>query len=154
MLEKKQLAPDFRTPDESDNVIKLSDFRNNNNVVLYFYPKDDTPGCTIEARQFTGIAGEFSDLDTVIIGVSKDSCESHRGFIKKYGLNIKLLADTTGELCESYGVWREKEKNGEKKMGIVRSTFIINKDGVLEDVMYGVNADGHADAILEKIKQL
>ncbi len=154
MLEKKQLAPEFKAPDQDNNVINLMDFRNNSNVVLYFYPKDDTTGCTIEARQFTGFASEFSDLDTVIIGVSKDSCESHQAFIDKYGLNVKLLADTTGELCESYGVWQEKEKNGEKKMGIVRSTFIINKDGVLEEVMYGVNADGHAQAVLEKIKQI
>jgi len=122
--------------------------------VLYFYPRDDTPGCTIEARQFTALASEFSDLDTIILGVSKDSCESHQAFIDKYGLNVKLLADTAGELCDSYGVWQEKEKNGEKKMGIVRSTFIINKQGILEDVIYGVTADGHAQEVLEKIKQL
>jgi len=83
-----------------------------------------------------------------------DSCESHQAFIDKYGLNVKLLADTSGELCHSYGVWQEKEKNGEKKMGIVRSTFIINKDGVLHDVIYAVNADGHALEILEKIRQM
>ncbi len=154
MLEKKQLAPEFRIADEGNNIINLAEYRNNRIVVLYFYPKDDTPGCTIEARQFTEFAHEFSALDTVIIGVSKDSCESHRAFIEKYGLNLKLLADTTGELCESYGVWQEKEKNGVKKMGIVRSTFIINKEGVLEDVMYGVNADGHAREILEMIKKL
>ena len=96
----------------------------------------------------------FSELDTVVIGVSKDSCTSHRDFIDKYGLGVSLLADTTGELCERYGVWQEKEKNGVKKMGIVRSTFIIDREGVLQDVMIGVNADGHAREILEKIKQL
>lgn len=154
MLEKKQLAPEFKALDQSDNMVNLADFSNNSNVVLYFYPKDDTPGCTMEARQFTALATEFSELDTVVIGVSKDTCESHRAFIDKYDLNVKLLADTTGELCKSYGVWQEKEKNGEKKMGIVRSTFVINKDGVLEEVMYGVNADGHAQEILEKIKQI
>ena len=154
MLEKNQLAPEFRAPDQDNNMINLSQFSNNKNVVLYFYPKDDTTGCTIEARQFTEFTGQFAELDTVIIGVSKDSCESHQAFIDKYGLNVKLLADTSGELCHSYGVWQEKEKNGEKKMGIVRSTFIINKDGVLHDVMYGVNADGHALEILEKIRQM
>jgi len=154
VLDKNQLAPDFRALDQNNKVINLSDYRNNKNVVLYFYPKDDTPGCTIEARQFTEFAGQFSELETVIIGVSKDSCESHQAFIDKYGLNVILLADTTGQLCESYAVWQEKEKNGEKKMGIVRSTFIINKDGVLQDVMYAVNADGHAREILEKIKQI
>ena len=154
VLEKNQLAPGFRAQDQDQNIINLEDFRQDKNVVLYFYPKDDTPGCTIEARQFTALASEFSALDTVIIGVSKDDCDSHSAFIDKYGLDVKLLADTGGELCERYGVWQEKEKNGEKKMGIVRSTFIINKEGVLEDVIYGVNADGHAQDILEKIKQL
>lgn len=154
MLEKNQLAPDFEAPDEGENVIKLSDYRGDRHVVLYFYPKDDTSGCTLEARQFTELGEAFADLDTVVIGVSKDSCDSHRDFIVKYGLGIKLLADTTGELCDSYGVWQEKEKNGVKKMGIVRSTFIIGKDGVLKDVMVGVNADGHAREVLTKIKQL
>jgi len=154
VLDKNQLAPDFAAPDQNNKVKNLSEYRNYKNVVLYFYPKDDTTGCTIEARQFTELADEFSNLDTVIIGVSKDSCESHQAFIDKYGLNVKLLADTTGELCESYGVWQEKEKNGEKKMGIVRSSFIINKDGVLQDVMYAVKADGHAREILEKIRQI
>ena len=154
MLEKNQLAPDFTAPDQNNKVINLSEYRNNKNVVLYFYPKDDTSGCTLEARQFTEFADRFSELDTVIIGVSKDTCESHQAFIDKYGLNVILLADTTGQICESYGVWLEKEKNGEKKMGIVRSTFIIDKDGVLQDAMYAVNADGHAGEILEKIKQI
>ena len=154
MLEKNQLEPEFSDPDQDGNVIKLSQFGNTKNVVLYFYPKDDTTGCTIEARQFTELAAAFTALDTVVIGVSKDSCKSHQAFIDKYGLNVKLLADTSGELCLSYGVWQEKEKNGEKKMGIVRSTFIINRDGALHDVMYGVNADGHALEILEKIRQM
>jgi peroxiredoxin len=154
MLEKNQLAPDFAAPDQNNKIINLSEFRNKNNVVLYFYPKDDTSGCTLEARQFTELADRFSALETVIIGVSKDSCDSHRAFIDKYGLNVMLLADTGGKICESYGVWQEKEKNGEKKMGIVRSTFIINKDGVLLDVMYAVNADGHAREILEKIRHI
>lgn len=154
MLEKNQLAPGFRAADQRGNVISLSDYRNINNVVLYFYPKDDTSGCTLEARQFTTLASGFSDLDTIVLGVSKDSCESHQAFIDKYDLNVKLLADTSGELCQSYGVWQEKEKHGEKKMGIVRSTFIINKQGVVEEAMYGVTADGHAQEVLEMINQL
>ena len=96
----------------------------------------------------------FALLDTVILGVSKDSCDSHRDFIQKYGLNLQLLADTSGELCEAYGVWQEKEKAGVKKLGIVRSTFIIDKQGKLAAVEYGVTADGHAQAILNKIKAL
>lgn len=154
MLQARQPAPDFSLPDQDGNTVQLSDFRNNNHVVLYFYPKDDTPGCTIEAQQFTALAARFAELGTVVLGVSKDSCESHQAFIDKYGLNVKLLADTGGELCDRYGVWQEKEKNGEKKMGIVRSTFIINKSGQLEDAIYGVSADGHAQEILDKIRQI
>jgi len=154
MLQAKQVAPGFSVPDQDGHTVTLSDYANKNNVVLYFYPKDDTPGCTIEAREFTGLAAEFAKLGTVVLGVSKDSCESHQAFVGKYGLDIKLLADTGGELCNAYGVWQEKEKNGEKKMGIVRSTFIINKEGLLEDAIYGVGAEGHAQAILDRIRQI
>ena len=90
----------------------------------------------------------------MVLGVSKDSCESHQAFIDKFGLQVELLADTTGELCDTYGVWQEKEKKGVKKMGIVRSTFVINKEGELVDAMYSVSADGHAQEILEKVKEL
>ena len=154
MLAKNQPAPEFTAPDQDGNAVNLSAIENVRNIVLYFYPRDDTTGCTIEARQFTALASEFSALDTLILGVSRDSCDSHRAFIEKYGLNVKLLADTSGEMCENYGVWQEKEKNGEKKMGIVRSTFIINSQGMLDDVMYAVSADGHAQEILDRIKQL
>jgi len=154
MLEKNQVAPEFCVPNQDNEPVKLSDYKGSRNVVLYFYPKDDTPGCTVEANQFTGLAGEFAELETVVIGVSKDSCSSHQAFIDKYGLRVDLLADTSGELCERYGVWQEKEKNGVKKMGIVRSTFLVNKEGVLEEVLYGVAADGHAGEILGKIRSL
>ena len=153
MLKNKQPAPSFSSPNQDNKVVSLSDFKGKKQVVLYFYPKDDTPGCTIEANDFTKLAKDFADLDTVVVGVSKDSCESHQAFIKKYGLNVELLSDTSGELCESYGVWQEKEKQGVKKMGIVRSTFIINKDGLVQEAMYGVSADGHAQQVLDKIKQ-
>ena len=154
MLEKNQQAPLFRSINQNNQLVILSDFAGKKNVVLYFYPKDDTPGCTIEANDFTKLAEEFSKCDTVVIGVSKDSCESHVDFIKKYGLKVDLLADTDGELCESYGVWREREKNGVKSMAILRSTFIINKEGILADVAYGVTHEGHAQEVLEKVKSL
>ncbi|NWG87644.1 MAG: peroxiredoxin [Hydrogenophilaceae bacterium] len=154
MLSKNQDAPGFACADQDGQTIDLATFKGKKNVVLYFYPKDDTPGCTIEANQFTALIQEFDKLDTVVFGVSKDSCESHRAFIGKFGLKVGLLADTTGELCERYGVWQLKEKNGEKKPGIVRSTFIIDKAGRLADVEYNVTADGHAQAVLEKIKRL
>lgn len=154
MLEKNQSAPAFSTPNQNDETVSLSDFAGNKNVVLYFYPKDDTSGCTLEANQFTALASEFAAANTVVLGVSKDSCESHQAFIGKYGLGVDLLSDESGELCEAYGVWQEKEKNGERKMGIVRSTFLIDMEGKLADVIYGVTADGHAQEMLEKIRAL
>jgi len=154
MLNKSQPAPDFAVPDANGNKITLADFKGKKNVVLYFYPKDDTPGCTIEANQFTALADEFARADTVVFGVSKDSCDSHRQFIDKYQLRVALLADTNGQLCNDYGVWQEKEKDGVKRMGIVRSTFVIDKQGRLAEAIYGVNPDGHADGMLEVVRQL
>jgi peroxiredoxin len=154
MLQVQQPAALFSSKNQNNDTVNLADFKDKKNVVLYFYPKDDTPGCTIEANDFTRLAGEFAKLDTVVIGVSKDSCSSHTDFIKKYDLKVDLLADTEGELCESYGVWREREKNGVKSMAVLRSTFIIDKQGNLADVIYGVNHEGHAQEILEKIKAL
>ena len=154
MLKAQQTAPNFTSVNENNESISLADFKDRKNIVLYFYPKDDTTGCTIEANQFTVLANEFDALDTVVIGVSKDDCASHQAFIEKFGLKVMLLADTSGDICEAYGVWQEKEKNGVKKMGIVRSTFIINKQGNIIDEEYGVNAEGHAQAVLEKLKQI
>ncbi len=154
MLENQQKAPLFSSSNQLNQLVNLSDYADKKNVVLYFYPKDDTPGCTIEANDFTSLAEEFGKYDTVVIGVSKDSCESHIDFINKFGLKIDLLADTSGELCESYGVWREREKNGVKSMAILRSTFIIDKKGTLVDVAYGVTPDGHAQEVLDKVKSL
>ena len=154
MLKANQSAPDFTAANQDNKAVSLADYKGKMNVVLYFYPKDDTPGCTIEANQFTALAGEYAKHDTVVMGVSKDSCDSHRAFIAKYGLNVQLLSDTSGELCNRYGVWQEKEKNGEKKMGIVRSTFIIDKNGTIQEALYGVAAEGHAQDILKKIQAL
>ena len=154
MLQTGQKAPDFTSVDQNNQSVSLSDYLGSKNVILYFYPKDDTPGCTIEANDFTRLADEFSQLDTVVIGVSKDNCDSHMAFIDKYGLKVELLADTSGEVCEAYDVWREKEKNSVKKMGIVRSTFVIDKNGNLAAAQYGVDPNGHAEAILELVKQL
>lgn len=154
LTKKNQPAPDFSAPNQDEKIISLSDFRGKQNVVLYFYPKDDTPGCTIEAKEFTQLAEEFAKYNTVIIGVSKDPCDMHRAFIAKHGLKVNLLADTDGTLCERYGVWQEKEKGGVKKWGIVRSTFIIDKNGTIVDAEYGVNPEGHAQQVLEKVKSL
>jgi len=154
MLEPHQAAPDFSSPNQHDQRVSLAGFRGRKHVVLFFYPKDDTPGCTIEANQFTALAREFAKLDAVVIGVSRDSCASHQAFIDKYGLKVDLLADTDGALCNQYGVWQEKEKNGEKKWGIVRSTFVIDKQGTLQVAQYGVAPDGHAQAMLDAVRRL
>ena len=154
MLERGQIAPVFTVPNQANTLVSLVDFKGEQNVVLYFYPKDDTPGCTIEANQFTALADAFAEQETIVIGVSKDSCDSHSRFIDKYDLHVMLLSDEDGSLSEAYGVWQEKEKSGEKTMGIVRSTFIIDKQGVLAEVEYGVNPDGHAQVVLDKVRAL
>ncbi|MBF0266461.1 MAG: peroxiredoxin [Gammaproteobacteria bacterium] len=154
MLELNQDAPQFSLLNEDNQTITLNDYKGSKNIILYFYPKDDTSGCTLEASQFTSLIDEFIAQNTIVIGVSKDNCTSHKSFINKYNLKVMLLADTSGELCNAYGVWQEKEKNGIKKMGIVRSTFIINKSGKLVSVEYGVMADGHAQMVLDKVKSL
>ena len=154
MLKQGDIAPQFSTPNQNNETVNLSDYAGHRNVVLYFYPKDDTPGCTIEANDFTAYATEFNDADTIILGVSKDDCDSHKAFINKFSLTINLLADTDGTLCEAYDTWQLKTKNDVSKMGIVRSTFIIDKTGVIQYAEYGVNPDSHAKAMLEKVKAL
>lgn len=154
MLKKHQVAPAFSAKNQLDQWVNLTDYQNKKNVVLYFYPKDDTPGCTIEANQFTELVNEFAKVETVIMGVSKDSCASHQAFIDKYHLKIDLLADTDGKLCEDYGVWQEREKNGVKSMAILRSTFIIDKAGNLVEAMYAVSPEGHAQDVLSQVQNL
>jgi len=146
-------APDFTLPDADMELVKLSKHKGKN-VVLYFYPKDDTPSCTLEAIEFSDLAEEFADFDTEILGVSRDDCISHADFRDKHGLAIQLLSDVEGKVCEKYGVWREKEKDGVRKMGIVRSTFVIDKSGTIRHAFYGINAKGHASEILNIIKEL
>ena len=153
MLQKGDLAPGFTVADADMESLSLSDYKGKN-VVLYFYPKDDTPGCTIEAIDFSDMEDDFSRLNAVVIGVSRDDCLSHAAFRDKHGLSVKLAADTEGEVCNLYGVWQEKEKDGVKRMGIVRSTFIIDRDGVIRHAMYNVNAKGHAAEVLGLLKEM
>jgi peroxiredoxin Q/BCP len=153
MLQPGSAAPDFSLPDADMEMFKLSKLRGKT-VVLYFYPKDDTPGCTIEAIEFSDLEEEFLKHNSVILGVSKDDCGSHAAFRDKHGLAVNLLADVDGKVCEKYGVWQEKEKDGVSKMGIVRSTFVIDSEGTLRQAQYGVVAKGHAAEILNLIKTL
>ena len=154
MLDTGQDAPEFTALNQDDEQVSLAQFRGDKNVVLYFYPKDDSPGCTTEANEFTGLIDKFSAADTVILGVSKDSCEKHRKFIAKHGLRVELLADTEGSLCELYGTWGKRKFMGREYMGIGRSTFVIDKSGKLAHVDYKVKAKGHAQAILEIVQGL
>ena len=153
MLTAGQPAPDFSIPNSEMKMINLADFRGWN-VVLYFYPKDDTTGCTIEAIEFTDLMDDFAAHDAVVVGVSRDNCVSHAAFRDKHGISVELLADVEGELCEKYGVWQERESHGEKKMGILRSTFVIDKQGKLAHALYDVKPKGHAQAVLGLIEEL
>lgn len=154
MLHAGQPAPGFELPDADMEMVSLDHFRNKQNVILYFYPKDDTPGCTLEAIDFSDLADEFAGRDAVILGVSMDDCLSHGSFRDKHGLMVRLLADADGEVCQRYKVVQHKEIEGKKKVGIVRSTFVIDKQGVLRHALYGVNAKGHAAEVLNLIKEL
>lgn len=153
MLQLGSVAPDFSLPDSDMETHKLSKFRGKT-VVLYFYPRDDTPGCTLEAIEFSDLEPEFTRQNALIIGISKDDCMSHAAFRDKHGLAINLLSDQDGKVCEKYKVWQEKEKDGVRKMGIVRSTFVIDAEGVLQHMQYGVTAKGHAAEILKLVKTL
>ncbi len=153
MIAPGDRAPDFELPTADMEMLTSEDLAGKP-YVMYFYPKDDTPGCTMEAQEFSDLSEEFSALDCSIIGVSKDTCVSHAAFRDKYGLTVQLIADVEGQVCEAYGVWQEKEKNGEKRMGIVRSTFVIDATGSVRHAIYDVKPHGHADAVLDLVKNL
>ncbi len=158
-IKEQQPAPDFTLPAVgSDDVVKngrvqLSALRNHV-VVLYFYPRDDTPGCTAEACSFRDANRELQKRGIVVLGVSADSVESHQKFADKYGLPYPLLADTDTTVSQLYGVWKEKNYAGKKYMGINRETFLIDKDGVVRKVWSKVNAAEHAQEVLEAIESL
>lgn len=146
-------APDFALKNERGEVISLSDYSNKKNVILYFYPKDMTPGCTTEACDFAAAYEDFSDLDAVILGVSPDSEERHIKFIDKHGLPFSLLVDEQHEVAEKYGVWQLKKNFGKEYMGIVRSTFLINKTGIVQQEWRNVRVKDHVSAVAEVLRQ-
>jgi len=152
MLKEGEAAPEFDLPDSDMEMVSLSSFTGSKNVVLYFYPKDDTPGCTLEAIDFTKLDDAFSSLQTVVLGVSRDDCMSHGSFRDKHGLSVRLLADPEGDVCSKYGVLQEKEVDGKKRTGVLRSTFIIDRKGLLRHAQYGVNPRGHAQEVLKLVK--
>ena len=144
-------APDFTLPTDGAGELKLSSLRGQK-VVLYFYPKDATPGCTTEAENFRDALGEFLKAGTKIVGVSKDSVKRHDNFKAKYDLPFQLVSDTDGEACEAYGVWVEKKNYGRTYMGIERSTFLIDEKGKIANVWRKVRVKGHVDNVLETVR--
>jgi peroxiredoxin Q/BCP len=145
--EPGQPAPDFTLPRDGGAHVTLSALRPGK-VVLYFYPKDDTPGCTLEAQDFNARIAAFSAANTTVIGVSKDSVKAHDKFCKKYDLGIALVSDEAGTTCEDYGVWLEKSMYGKTYMGIERTTFLIDGEGKVAQVWPKVSVKGHADEVL------
>jgi peroxiredoxin Q/BCP len=149
-VEKGSRAPDFSLPSDDGRQIELSELRGKR-VVLYFYPKDDTPGCTTQACDLRDAMPKFDDLDAVVLGVSPDSVASHRKFRDKFGLNFPLLADEDHRVAEAYGVWKEKNMYGRKSMGIERSTFLIDEDGKILEAWRKVSPKDHADMVQQAL---
>lgn len=152
MLEKGTKAPDFTLFDKDGNEVSLSDF-SGKKIVLYFYPKDNTPGCTRQACAFAESFKKFKELDAVVIGISKDSVSSHVKFAEKYSLPFVLLSDPEHKVIEAFGAWQEKKNYGKTYFGTVRSTFIIDENGIIEKVMPKVKPDTNAAEILEYLEK-
>ncbi len=146
-------APAFAMPRDGGGEVTLAAFAGQP-VVLYFYPKDDTSGCTVEALDFTRLAPDFAAAGAAVIGVSKDSVKKHDKFKQKHGLGVVLGSDEAGDVCERYGVWTEKSMYGKKYMGIERSTFLIDGSGIVARAWRGVKVPGHAEAVLEAVRAL
>jgi peroxiredoxin Q/BCP len=151
VIEEGKAAPDFELSNDSGETVKLSDLHGKQ-VVLYFYPKDDTPGCTTQACGIRDTYGEFERAGAVVLGVSPDDEKSHVKFKQKYDLPFTLLADKDHEVAEEYGVWAEKSYMGRSYMGVERSTFVIGEDGTVKKVMRKVKPDTHADDVLEVLR--
>ncbi len=147
-------APSFSLCAGSGETIELKSFQGKKNVVLYFYPKDSTPGCTTEACDFRDAVRGLNQADTVVLGVSRDSVKSHERFAEKQQLNFPLLSDPEAEVCTAYGVYQLKKNYGREYMGIVRSTFIIDKAGKVACAIYGVKVKGHVDAVLGTLAEI
>ena len=152
MVKEGNKAPDFSGKNQDGKPVRLSSFRTKKNVVLYFYPKDMTPGCTTEACDFRDQFKKFKN--TIILGVSVDSTERHRKFIEKYNLPFELIADENKKICTKYGVWQEKKLYGKTFMGIVRSTFIIDKAGTVKKIIPKVKVKGHVEEVVEILKKI
>ena len=154
MLQVGSKAPVFELPDASMEMIQLSSFRGKKNVVLYFYPRDGTPGCTLEAINFSDHDVEFDECDTVVFGVSRDDCLVHEEFRDKHGLSLQLLSDTECEVMKKYEVMSEQAVNGMSRPCVHRSTFVIDKKGVVRHILRDLNPRDHASAVLKLVRQI
>lgn len=152
-LKSGDTAPGFNLPDQDDNNVSLEQFKGKW-VVLYFYPKDNTPGCTVEAIDFSGFKSELEEKNAIVLGVSPDSAKSHRNFISKQSLTITLLSDPNLEVLKNYGAWGIKKNYGKEYEGVIRSTFLIDPDGKIGHAWYNVKAKGHAEKVLQKVGEL
>jgi thioredoxin-dependent peroxiredoxin len=153
MLKEGDRVPDVKLENMEGRPVSPTDFKGNK-LVLYFYPKDDTSGCTREAQDFTALAEEFEKEGTWILGVSKDDAKKHRKFTAKYELKVPLATDSDGSVCEAFGTWMEKSMYGRKYMGIDRATFLIDRDGTIARVWRKVKVPGHAEEVLEAAREL
>ena len=153
MVNEGDLVPDVTLVSVEGKEISPADFRSQK-LVLYFYPKDDTSGCTAEAQAFSALADAFEDANTWVLGISKDDAKKHTKFIDKYDLKVQLATDADGSVCEAFGTWVEKSMYGRKYMGIDRATFLIDRDGKVQKVWRKVKVPGHADAVLEAARAL
>ncbi len=142
-------APDFKAISSEGKEVSLKDYKGNKRVVLYFYPKDDTPGCTVEACSFRDNIKKIEKIDAVVLGISPDNTQSHNKFIDKFKLPFLLLSDEDKAICNAYGVWVKKSMYGKETMGVARTTFVIGKDGKIEKIFEKVKPDGHAEEVLE-----
>lgn len=154
MLQPGKIAPEFSLPDADMQTVSLAAYRGKKNVVLYFYPRDGTPGCTLQAVEFSDHEDQFGKYDCVILGVSRDDCLTHASFRDKNGVSIGLLSDLEGEVCRLYGVLQQKEIEGQRRECLVRSTFVIDKKGVLRHAAYGVHPRGHAADVFDVVRKL
>lgn len=146
-------APNFKLPADGGETVSLEDFKGKK-VVLYFYPKDSTPGCTTEAKDFSSLIQEFEAADTVVLGMSKDSVRRHDNFVAKQDLKVRLLSDEEGKTIEDYGVWVQKKLYGREYMGIERATFLIDGEGVVRNIWHKVKVKGHAEEVLAAARAL
>jgi thioredoxin-dependent peroxiredoxin len=154
MLKVGDAAPDFDLPDAGMEMVRLANLRGKRKVVLYFYPKDDTPACTLESINFGDLEPEFERYNTVVYGISRDDCLCHAAFRDKHGLTVQLLSDDDGQVCRSYDVLEEREKDGMKKLCVHRCTIVIDREGIVRHIIRDVKPKGHAREVLQLMKEI